>query len=125
MAVNARTPVEVVMSTPVRTISRDATVMEAAIRMSEHDIRSLVVTGPRAIITTTDVIDAIVDGHDVSTLRVREVMTESVETVTPDISLSEAAAMMTGLGIHHLPVVGDDGDYVGMVSATDLTAQFA
>ena len=112
------------MSTPLETISRDATVQEAARRMREQGISALVVTTtPRAIISSTDVLDAVVDGGDVASLRVADVMTTDVETASPDLYMEEVAAMMTTYGIKHLPVV--DEDYVGMISSTDVTAQLS
>ncbi|TYT62265.1 CBS domain-containing protein [Natrialba swarupiae] len=108
------------MSTPLETISPDATVMEATQQMRGKDINALVVqTTPRAIISSTDVLDAVADGRNVSELEVADVMTTDVETATPDLYMEEVAAMMTTYGIKHLPVVDDD--YVGMVSSTDVT----
>nr|WP_196808413.1 MULTISPECIES: CBS domain-containing protein [unclassified Natrinema] len=112
------------MSTPLETISGDETVMEATKRMRETDINALVVrTSPRAIISSTDVLDAVAAGRDVSELTVSDVMTTDVETATPDLYMEEVAAMMTTYGIKHLPVVDDD--YVGMVSSTDVTAHLS
>ncbi len=112
------------MSTPLETISKDASVMEAAQQMREKDINALVVlTTPRAIISSTDVLDAVAEGRDVSELQVDEVMTTDVETATPDLYMEEVAAMLDTYGIKHLPVV--DGDYVGMVSSTDVTAHLS
>lgn len=118
------TRVEDVMSAPLRTITPDATVREAATSMREHDIGALLVTtAPPSIVTSTDVLDAVAAGHDTEELSVSEVMTQSVETVPPDLSLEETAAMMTSFGIKHLPVAEDD--YIGMVSSTDVTAHLA
>ncbi len=112
------------MSTPLETISKDATVREAAQRMRDADISALVVTTtPRAIISSTDVLDAVAGGDDVSALRVSDVMTTDVETATPDLYMEEVAAMMATYGIKHLPVVEDD--YVGMISSTDVTAHLS
>ncbi len=119
-----RTRVSEVMSTPLKTIEPDATVRAAATRMHEEDISALVVTASsRAIVTQTDVIGAVAEGRDPESTRVSEVMTEGVETVTPDLLMEEVAAMMTMYGVKHLPVVDDD--YVGMVSSTDVTAQLS
>jgi CBS domain-containing protein len=119
-----RPTVEDVMSTPLETISPDASVMEAAQRMEEHDISALVVpTTPRSIISSTDVLGAVADGRDTSELAVSDVMTTDVETATPDLYMEEVAAMMTTYGIKHLPVVDDD--YVGMVSSTDIAAHLS
>jgi CBS domain-containing protein len=121
MGANDRTTVEDVMSTPLETIAADATVREATRRMRDADINALVVrTTPRSIISSTDVLDAVADGRDVSELRVSDVMTSNVETAAPELYMEEVAEMMTAYGIKHLPVVDDD--YVGMISATDVTA---
>ena len=112
------------MSTPLETIAKDATVKEAAQRMQQKDISALVVlTSPRSIISSTDVLDAVADGRNTAELRVSDVMTTDVETAAPDLYMEEAAAMMTNYGIKHLPVVDDD--YVGMISSTDITAHLS
>ncbi|RQG89270.1 CBS domain-containing protein [Natrarchaeobius halalkaliphilus] len=112
------------MSTPLETVSADATVMEATQRMRETEINALVVrTSPRAIISSTDVLDAVAEGQDVTELVVSDVMTTDVETAAPDLYMEEVAAMMTTYGIKHLPVVDDD--YVGMISSTDVTAHLS
>lgn len=109
------------MSTPLETISKEATVMEAARLMREKEINALVVrTTPRAIVSSTDVLEAVAEGRNVAELRVTDIMTTDVETASPDIYMEEVAAMMDAYGIKHLPVVDDD--YVGMVSSTDVTA---
>ena len=124
MDAERQTRVEDLMSTPLLTIARDATVVEAAAKMREHDVSALIVTtSPPSIITSTDVLDAVAAGRDTSELPVSEVMTRSVETVPPDLRLEEAAAMMTNFGINHLPVVDDD--FVGMISSTDIAARLA
>jgi len=121
MSPTDRVTVADVMSTPLETIAEDATLREATTLMRSNDINALVVqTAPRAIVSSTDVLDAVADGEDVSELRVRDVMTTDVETASPDNYMEEVAAMMTTYGIKHLPVVDDD--YVGMVSSTDVTA---
>jgi CBS domain-containing protein len=124
MSPSDRVTVEDVMSTPLETISTDATVKEAAERMSEMDINALVVrTSPRAIISSTDVLNAVAAGRSVSELDVDDVMTSNVETASPDLYMEEVAAMMASYGIKHLPVVDDD--YVGMVSSTDVTTHLS
>lgn len=121
MSIGADAHVEAVMTTPVKTISADATLREAASRMRSHDIRSLLVPGAETgTITSTDILDAVADDRDVDQNSVEDVMTAGIEWVGTDLRLQEAAAMMTNFGINHLPVRDDDGDYVGMVSSTDL-----
>ncbi|MFD1687230.1 CBS domain-containing protein [Halobellus litoreus] len=118
----AQTLVRDVMSKPLVTISPDATLVEAATRMRKESVNALLVpTTELAIVTSTDVLDAVAAERDPAAATVADVMTESVETVPPDLRLTEAAAMMENFGISHLPVVDDD--LVGMVSSTDITAQ--
>ncbi|GAA0553951.1 CBS domain-containing protein [Halorubrum ejinorense] len=120
MDLDDRTRVADVMSAPLETIGVDAPLREAARRMRDKDISALVVTtGGGCIVTQSDVVGAVADGHDPDETTVRDVMTEDVETVTPDLMMQEVAAMMTMYGVKHLPVV--DGDHVGMVSSTDIT----
>ncbi len=117
------TRVKEVMSSPLETISRRATVQEAVERMRDRNINALVVTtDPPSIITSTDVLDAVAEGRDPADLQVSDVMTKSVETVPESLFLEEVAAMMTSFGIRHLPVTDFDDDLVGMVSSTDLAA---
>jgi acetoin utilization protein AcuB len=52
-------------------------------------------------------------------VRVKEIMTYPVVTITPDISVAAAADMMITKGIGCLPVV-DDQKLIGMVTKTDL-----
>ncbi|TKX74579.1 CBS domain-containing protein [Halorubrum sp. GN11_10-6_MGM] len=119
MDLDDRTRVADVMSTPLETIGADAPIRDAARRMRDDDISALVVTtGGGCIVTQSDVVGAVADGLDPETTTVRDVMTEDVETVTPDLMMQEVAAMMTMYGVKHLPVVDDD--YVGMVSSTDI-----
>jgi IMP dehydrogenase len=110
-----------VMTSPVETIGASASVREATTVMRENGFNALLVPGrDTGIVTSTDVLDVVVEGQDPGTTTVEDVMTAPVESVTGDLRLGEAAAMMTNYGINHLPVIGDDRDYVGMVSSTDL-----
>ncbi|QKG91722.1 CBS domain-containing protein [Halorubrum sp. Atlit-8R] len=119
MDLDDRTRVADVMSTPLETIGADAPIRDAARRMRDGGISALVVTtGGGCIVTQSDVVGAVADGRDPEATTVRDVMTEDVETVTPDLMMQEVAAMMTMYGVKHLPVVDDD--YVGMVSSTDI-----
>lgn len=55
-----------------------------------------------------------------STVRVGDVMTRDVVSVTPDIPLKDVAAMLVERGISGLPVCGPDGVVVGVLSEADL-----
>jgi CBS domain-containing membrane protein len=53
-------------------------------------------------------------------IRVADLMTRAVYTVTPTQSLPLAESLMRRLRVRHLPVVASDGRLVGIVSERDL-----
>lgn len=114
-----------VMSTPLETIDPDATLATAATQMREEEIKALVVPteGP-SIVTSTDLVRAASEARDPTETSVSDVMTDVIETVSPDNLLEEAAGKMARADFNHLPVV-ENGECVGMVSATDITKQHA
>ncbi len=111
-----------VMTTPVETVAPDASVTEAAGRLSTTDGGSLVVLEdgrPIGILTESDVVDVVARG-DPAALSVRDVMTADPTTTTPDADLEAAARLLADGGVRRLPVC-EDGALVGVVSTTDLS----
>src|SRR5580765_3776523 len=53
-------------------------------------------------------------------MRVQDVMTKTVHTVTPETPLKRVAAVLAALGISGLPVLDADGAVVGIVSEADI-----
>jgi len=49
-------------------------------------------------------------------------MSKELVTILADGSLADARELMQTNRIHHLPVVGDDGALVGLLTSTDLLA---
>lgn len=126
MASDTDRHVEDVMTPSVATIPRDASVSDAAAEMHDRNISSLLVPGGETgIITSTDVIAAVAEGLDPEAATVADLMTAPVESINVGLRLEEVAAMMTNYGINHLPVRDTDGDYVGIVSSTDLRESIA
>ena len=58
-------------------------------------------------------------------MRVLDLMTTEVVTVTPGMSLKEAARTMTDLGVSGLPVLDDQGRIVGIITEADFLAREA
>jgi CBS domain-containing protein len=52
--------------------------------------------------------------------RVSEQMTPDVETISPEVSLPEAAAAMLRTRVHRLPVTAQNGRLLGIVSTVDI-----
>ncbi|WP_246985837.1 CBS domain-containing protein [Halorientalis marina] len=121
-----RTLVADVMSSPLETIAKDATVRDAAEQMREQDINGLFVrVSEGGIVTQTDVVQVVADSDDPTAVTVGDVMTAPVESVKTTVEIGEAAQMMTTYEIKHLPVIDRHRDYVGMISSTDITEALA
>lgn len=57
--------------------------------------------------------------------RARDVMSSPVLTVRPDTDAAQAARILVDRGIKHLPVIGEDGSLVGILSRKDLLRHLA
>ena len=116
--------VKEVMSNGVRTASPEDSVKQAACLMNESMIGCLIVisgTGNiEGIVTERDILrNVVAEGRDSNSVNVGEIMTRNLVVITPDVSLEDAADVMTKNKIKKLPVV-EDGRLVGIVTATDL-----
>ena len=112
-----------VMSASPITIGPDATVGDAARLMADGDVGALpVVSDGRlaGIVTDRDlVVRALAGGLGLDT-PVGEIATGDVCSVTPDATLAEAARLFGQAQVRRLPVVGEDGRLVGIVTQADL-----
>ena len=105
----------------------DDTLVEAATKMWKQQTGSLLVMDGEdlvGIVTERDVLKAVASGLKLSDVRVSEVMTKDLVTVTPGTSLREAAKVMADRWIRHLPVL-DGGKLVGVLSQRDLAGVLA
>jgi CBS domain-containing protein len=113
-----------IMSVPPITISRDASLKEAAKLMKDKDIGSLIVVGKEGkvegIITERDLVFALAESERTGELQVWMYMTENPLTVAPHTPIVEALNIMRNSNIRHLPVVEKDGSPVGMISIKDI-----
>jgi CBS domain-containing protein len=117
------------MTEGVVTAARDERLDDLAARLTDLDIKSVVVTDdddrPAGILTSTDYLGVVDDGVDPAATTVGDRMTDEVVTVRYDETVRRAARLMDRHGIGHLPVVDADGRAVGIVSSTDLTSYLA
>lgn len=60
------------------------------------------------------------DAERLSELHVGDIMTPAVYTCSPTTTVADATAAMAFEGMHHLPVVEESGELVGMLSALDV-----
>ena len=103
-------------------ISQQASIREAAALMQEYDVGGLVVTNGKSklvgLITQRDLFLA-----PDEELRVQDVMTmpDRIVSVSPDISLDEARAILYEHRLEKLPVLDDEGNLQGFITAQDVT----
>jgi CBS domain-containing protein len=107
-------------------IDPDASVNEGLSLMRHRYLNSVIVnktaTNPDyGIVTSIDICDKIVaQKNNPAETKIREIMVSPVVTVPQTMTLTECAALMKQLRVHHLPVVDEAGLIVGMISATDF-----
>ncbi len=104
-------------------IGPDAGVRELIALLAEHNIGALVVTSDGTtvdgIVSERDVVRHLHHDGTVVNNNVRAIMTEVVETCSPDDDLDEVMGTMTRRRFRHIPVVEDD-ELVGIISIGDV-----
>ncbi|MBL8098536.1 MAG: CBS domain-containing protein [Anaerolineales bacterium] len=114
------------MSSPVVVVDADTSVSHAMTLMRRRKINSLVVDVSESnpaygIITTTDIRDKIAaEGRNPAETTVREIMSGSIITGRADWTLMECSQLMQKHKFHHLPIADENGNLIGMISATDI-----
>jgi len=118
-----RTPaVRELMSRTLSAAGPDWNLVQAAARMRELEVSSLVVLGgevPLGIITERDLVRALADARDPLGTRVSDCMTSSPVSVEITERATMAAALMDRHRVRHL-LVTDRGRVAGCISARDL-----
>jgi CBS domain-containing protein len=105
---------------PLVTCAPGETVTEAARRMRDQQVSSLVVqTRPPGLVTASDLRDRVLAAGRSGDTPVEAVMTAPLHTMPAEASLGEVLLAMVDHGIHHLPLISE-GRLVGMVTDTDL-----
>jgi len=105
------------------TTSPDASVYEALKQMDEKDVGALLVFENKQLVGIISERDyarkMILKGKHSRDTPVREVMTTSIVTVTPDKDLEECMELITVRRIRYLPVVDGD-ELMGIISIGDI-----
>jgi CBS domain-containing protein len=114
-----------VMTTGCVTVSPKDNIYEAAVAMRDHDIGFVPVVEENKLVGVITDRDLVVRGyagkHSGST-SVMEVISDDVQTVSPNLSVDEAVTLMAAKQIRRLPVV-ENGDLKGIVSLGDLAVR--
>jgi CBS domain-containing protein len=109
----------------VFSITDDTTVHEAARFLREKQVRAVGVRDRQGrlvgAVSQSDVSDKVAaENKCPAWMRVSEIMSTDLITVSPQASLHECLRLMDEHGVYHLLVVDDKGSYQGMVSVHDL-----
>jgi len=115
------------MNKDVKTIGENDNVRNAAERMVNNRIGSLVVLSQSGellgLLTERDILrDVVARGESSDEIKVGEVMTKNIIVISPEATLEDAANVMTENRIKKLPVVDQEGHLIGIVTASDLIA---
>ncbi|MBW7991638.1 MAG: CBS domain-containing protein [Planctomycetes bacterium] len=113
-----------VMSKDVVTTSPNETAVSAAKTMSENNVSCAVVMDKGSIagiLTEKDLFKMIADKNkDFDKIKVAQVMSPSVDSIGPDLSVLDASGIMEGKRIRRLPILKDK-QLIGIVTQSDLT----
>lgn len=111
-------------------IREDATVHEAARYLRDRQVRAVGVVDDAGklvgVISQSDISDkTAAENKCPAWMRVSEIMTRELITVTPEETLDDCLLHMKKNGIFHLTVTDGAGVFRGMISVTDLLALIA
>ena len=107
----------------VLTVDPDTSVRDAIEKMEDISAGTVVVVEGGAVVgmvSERDVIRKVVlQGQKIDKVKVRELMSTDLTTVTPETSLDDCMQLMTEKRIRHLPVLSN-GSLCGIVSIGDV-----
>ena len=101
-------PIGDLLSPRVVSVRPEETVRIAIARMLEENVGSVAVCEDQRLVgifTERDVLRLTGDGAELDAVAVRDVMTRTLVTVTPDVDVLDAARLMGEKKIRHLPVM--------------------
>lgn len=115
-----------IMTSSVKTATREHTLKDVAALMRDGDMGSVpVVEYGKLVGIVTDrdiVVRSIADGRDAST-SVTEAMTTDIFAVKPDDFVFEAIRLMGDKQVRRVPVVDNDGLLVGIIAMADIALE--
>jgi len=121
-----------IMSSPVYVMNTDEPVSHARNLMLRHKISTLLVLNEGkmvGIVTKSDISNRLAQAEPlwrrrpIDQIPIKLLMTESVISIYPEASISQAAALMLENRVHNIPVVKNG--IVGIVTITDIVRHIA
>jgi CBS domain-containing protein len=115
--------VKELMSRKVNTIEENKSVYQAARIMAKERKGCVVVVKkgkPVGIITDSDILEKVISkGKDPKKIKVKDIMSSPIITISPNENVAEAARLMRKNLIKRIPVV-EKGKLVGIISDSDI-----
>ena len=115
-----------IMTSSVKTATRDMPLQEVARLMRDGDMGAIpVVEGGKLVGIVTDrdiVVRSIADGKDASS-PVSESMTTEIFSVKPDDFVFEAIRLMGDKQVRRIPVVTENGELAGIIAMADVALE--
>ena len=112
---------------PLAVVTPSDTVFHALGVMAKHDVGALMVLDGEQLVGIFSERDyarkVVLLGKSSKELLVREIMSDRVAYVTPDVPLEQCMALMTEKHFRHLPVLDDNGAVLGIISIGDLVKE--
>ena len=122
-------PVDNLARSDVVTATEDTSIDELASTMGDEDVGSIVITDgdePVGIVTDRDLtIRVLAGGNDPDDHVAADVMSDELCTIGHDVGFYRATELMSEHGIRRLPVVDEDGNLSGIITADDLNELLA
>jgi CBS domain-containing protein len=114
----------------IYSVRDDTTVHDAARYLRERQVRAVGVLDQNGrlagVVSQSDISDKVAaENKCPAWLRVTEIMSTALVTVSPERSVSDCLRLMEQHGIYHLLVVDAEQRYRGMLSVTDLLTVIA
>ena len=109
----------------IYSVSVDTSVHDVARYLRDHGVRSVGVLDAKGklagVVSQADISDRVAaENKCPAWMRVAEIMTTELITVSPEMGLEECLLLMEKNRIFHLLVKGEKEKFLGMISVTDL-----
>lgn len=106
-------------------IPETSSVLDAAKYLREKQVRSVGVVDAAGkltgVVSQSDISDKVAaENKCPSWMKVTEIMSTGLLTVTPAMTFDECLHMMEHNGVYHLLILGEGDRYLGMLSVSDL-----
>jgi len=118
-----RDPIRSLRLQPAASVPPSMLLHEVVAQMKSRRVAAAVVVESGRVVgifTERDLLYRIVGLELNEQLTIREAMTPSPRTLSPDDRIADAVRLMTDRGYRHIPLVDPEGRLVGLVAARDI-----